>query len=305
VNPFERIISWFATSEIPKGEQEKCADLITSHLSYIEKICEKVVLQRKYEPDYVDINGFSRIASPSETIPENAKDELVTAVMDHLKENDFKVVRDFRGDAKFTTYLATVISSICVNSGRRKDGRSRVRERAKKMDEVGQRIYMLRYEWKYSLNDIQNCLSINHGIEISIDQINNYLELMQGRGKKKFTFPGEEGYIIFSSEGSAGLQGELVVPCMGSNPEKIYAERESSALAVEVLSECLGTLNGEDFLILRMRLPVNDDEEPRTFREIAKFCAISEDKAERTVSRILHKFREIIVSKRLSLKDLI
>jgi DNA-directed RNA polymerase specialized sigma24 family protein len=91
------------------------ARLIVDHLPYIEKQCRRAA----------ESPGNYR----SDADVDNEADHLLTEVLDHLKADDFKVLRDFRGSSKLTTYLTAVISNLVVDIIRTRKGRSRAGER--------------------------------------------------------------------------------------------------------------------------------------------------------------------------------
>ena len=85
--PFKAI---FSRKSAPRTEEETdYARLIVDHLPYIEKQCRRAA----------ESPGSYR----SDSDVDNEADYLLTEVIDHLKADDFKVLRDFRGDAKITT----------------------------------------------------------------------------------------------------------------------------------------------------------------------------------------------------------
>ena len=115
----------------PPNEATDYARLIVDHLPYIEKQCRRAA----------ESPGSYRFGSDVD----NEADYLLTEVIDHLKADDFKVLRDFRGDAKITTYLTSVISNFVVDIIRTRKGRSRAGERAKELGPVAEQLHKLVY----------------------------------------------------------------------------------------------------------------------------------------------------------------
>jgi hypothetical protein len=94
--PFKTV---FAKKTPPLSEATPdYARLIVDHLSFIE---------RQYRRTF-EFPGSYR----SEAAVDNDADHSLTEVLDHLKADDFKAPREFRGTAKLTTYLTTVISNL-------------------------------------------------------------------------------------------------------------------------------------------------------------------------------------------------
>jgi hypothetical protein len=84
VVPFKALFSRKVTPA-PEGTPDY-ARLIVDHLPFIEKQCRRAA----------DSSGVYRSTSDVD----NEADLLLTEVIDHLKTDDFKVLRDFRGTAK-------------------------------------------------------------------------------------------------------------------------------------------------------------------------------------------------------------
>jgi RNA polymerase sigma factor (sigma-70 family) len=305
LSPIEIIKSLLPNQAFAKAERRGFAELITKHLEFLDELCERII-QRKFKPWLVaEVGGYSVISVPDGTSPENAKEELVGAVMDHLQADDFAVVRSYSGKSSFRAFLTTVVSNLVVDQVRHREGRSRARERALKMGEFGQLVYDLVYEKRMSPAEAQSCLEVNHGICVSLDSILESLDQMSGWKLKK-VFPAEEiaSFIASSSEHDGAGVGELVVPDGRGTPETLFAEREVSDLAGMVVSDFLDSLSGEEKLLIRMRFPCDEEEKPKPFREIGEILGMSDDKSRREVDRILNEFRKKLISAGISMHDL-
>lgn len=81
-------------------ERPNYSCLIVDHLPYIEKQCRKAA----------DSPGNSR----SEVDIDNEADQILTEVLDHLKTEDYKVLREFRGSAKLTTPTAGQLEDVVM-----------------------------------------------------------------------------------------------------------------------------------------------------------------------------------------------
>src|ERR1700692_2803605 len=77
------------------------ARLIVDHLPHMERQCRRA--------------AESSDSHRSDADADNEADHLLTEIIDHLKADDYKVLREFRGNSKLTTYLTTVISNLVVD----------------------------------------------------------------------------------------------------------------------------------------------------------------------------------------------
>ncbi len=106
--------------------------MINEQLDFIEKQSYKIV-KLKFADKKTGENAKIEI--------ENRALELSNNVLDKLKKEDFKILRNFNKKAKITTYLTTIISRQFVDIIRKKMGRSREKDRAKEFGDLGLRIY--------------------------------------------------------------------------------------------------------------------------------------------------------------------
>lgn len=306
VSPLELAKNLFRKIDARKEQRDRFASLVTEHSSFIDELCAQLVARNRSAHHMAGLDGFSLLTTPDRTDQENEKDELFVAVIDHLTSDDFKVLRKFKHESKFSTYLTSVVSRLEIDIVRHKRGRSRAKERAAKMGDVAAKLYDLVYGKKYTSVEAQGCLEASFGIRVGIEHVNELLEQMHGRVKEgSFPHDGPTGFLAISSAEAEADGVELVIPELEKTPEKLVAKRQRSDLAGRVISEFQGSLSGQDKLIFRMRFPMNEEEEPMTCREIGQFVDMSEDKVQRTIDKILKNYRERLISKGISLDDLI
>jgi hypothetical protein len=115
----------------PEGSGDH-ARLITDNLAFIEKHCRRAVLRTMTTGAGAPDDGVAGSLSRDGIILDNQADELLNEVLDRLKADNFKALREFKGRAKLTTYITTIISNLIIDLARQKKGRSRARERAKR-----------------------------------------------------------------------------------------------------------------------------------------------------------------------------
>ena len=270
-------------------ERPDYARLIVDLLPFIEKQCRKAV----------DAPGNSR----SEADIDNEADYLLTEVLDHLKSEDYKVLREFRGSAKLTTYLTTVIANLVVDLVRKRKGRSRARERAKGLGPLAEQLYELVYGRGYTLANAHGHLVLSHGIGESEDDLRVLLDQIGGRnvaayaGSTDWPYQGHE--VLIDDE------VELIVPDPARSAEELMIDNQRERRQEQAMADMLEGLSGDERLMLRLRYPATEDEEPRSVQEIAILLGQTEKAVDNRLRRILLRCRETLLSRGLSIDDLI
>ena len=277
------------------------ARLIVENLPYIEKQCRRSVSFNGDSGGFGSGTNFSQDCAASD----NEADELLNEALDHLRSDDFRVLRQYQGKAKLTTYLTTIISNLLIDLVRKKKGRSRVKERAREMGEVAERLYEAVYGRGYSLGEAHGFLQTTWGITASHAELGAMLEAM--RGRESFLAPADAGACWpYTGTEIATEDGiELVVTDPAHSAERMLADDQRERSTRRLLDTVLGELSGEDRLILSLRFPSDDTEEPRTNREIAEMLNLTEKAVDNRVRRALNRCRQMILGQGLSLNDLI
>ena len=280
------------TRKIPRPPMEERPDyarLIVDHLPFIEKQCRKAV----------DSHGYSR----SEADIDNEADHLLTEVLDHLKSEDYKVLRDFRGSAKLSTYLTTVIANMVVDLVRKRKGRSRARERAKGLGPLAEQLHELVYGRGYNLANAHGHLVLSHGISESEDDLRILLDQIGGRNVAACAvatdWPCQGREVLVDDE------VELIVPDPARSAEEFMIDNQRERRREQAMADMLEELSGEECFMLRLRYPATEDEEPRSVREIAILLGQTEKAVDNRLRRMLLRCRETLLSRGLSLDDLI
>jgi RNA polymerase sigma factor (sigma-70 family) len=282
-----------ARKMMPDSGDQDYARLITDNLSYIERQCRKAVSQ-----------GGSHswdAALYNEVQVDNDSDELLTELLDHLKADDYRVLRAFKGTAKITTYITTVIANLVIDLVRKKKGRSRAKERSREFGTLGERLYELVFVRGYSLSNAHGHLVLADGISENEDELRVMLERIRGR---------EDGTVVAEwpyqgKEIEEDGEVEVIVADPARNAEELIVEGQRDSLAQRVLAELLDTLTGEERLMVRMRFPQGEDEEGKSPREIAALLGQTEKAVDNRIRRILMRCRENLLGRGLSLDDLI
>jgi hypothetical protein len=143
---------------INKGE-DYYKKLIVDNHTFIEKQCGKAcaIFDRRISSTSVSAGESLEIGNQSihfVSSDEIDPDTLVNEVIDRLRADNYKVLREFRGHSELTTYIGTIISNLVVDLIRKQKGRSRTKERAKAMGPIGDRLYELVFEKRYPLEEV-------------------------------------------------------------------------------------------------------------------------------------------------------
>lgn len=263
--------------------------LIVDHLQYIESQCRRAV------------SGQGGSRDGGDTDCENRVDELLTEVLDHLRADDFKVLREYQGGAKITTYLTAVIANLTVDLLRKRRGRSRARERAAEFGRLGEELYELVVVRGYTVAEAHGQLASGDRSR-SFDEVRACVERIRGRSPEpSFTdaWP-YQGKEVVTDDGL-----EIVIPDPAGTAEDLLAGHQQKSLCRRVLGEVLDVLSGEERLMLRLRFPPDEDEPPRTVREIAAIVGLSEKAVDNRLRRILVRCRELLLKRGVALDDLV
>ena len=202
-------------------------------------------------------------------------------VLDHLTAYDYKVLREFKNRSKITTYLTTIISRLFIDIQRKHKGRSRAKEWARKIGPVGEKLYKLVFEKGYSVDEAYEYLRTPESITESFDEIQMMVEKMRGRQ-------------------TSGLPQ---MPIMGNDPEQDLVTKQREELIKKVFNETLSELSNEEKLLIRMRFPLSDDEEPKSLLEIGRMLHTTEKAVDSRIRRILAKLKEKMLRHGLSIND--
>lgn len=280
----------FSRKSAPQSEEEPdYARLIVDHFSYIERQCRRAAESPGRYLSDIDV--------------ENEADLLLTEVIDHLKADDFKVLREFRGKSKLTTYLTAVISNLVVDIIRARKGRSRAAERAKELGPIAEQLHKLVYGLGYTLADSHGHLVASHGIGESENELQVMLQYI--RGKDGVAHPSTAGWPHMGREVVVDNEVEIVIPDTAKGVDEQLIDHQKEQKSEQIIGTLMEGLSGEERFMLRLRFPVAETESQKSIREIAALTGQSEKSVDNRLRRILMRCREILLSRGLSLDDLI
>jgi hypothetical protein len=160
--------------------------LITDNIEYIEKQCHKTcgVYKKKTISIHqkIDRSPDSQIESMRViTSGEIDPDTLFNEVLDRLKENNFRVLKDFKNLSKLTTYITTIIAHLIIDIKRKIEGRNRASERARTIGPLGEKLFDLVFIKGYPLEEAFRFLKKTDGITETIGDIEMMVEKIRGR----------------------------------------------------------------------------------------------------------------------------
>jgi RNA polymerase sigma factor (sigma-70 family) len=228
---------------------------------------------------------------------------LFNAVIDRLRQDAFRVLREFTSRASITTYLTTIVVNLARDRYRSEKGRNRSRERAEQHGEVGNLLHQLVIEKEFTPEAAHEWLTREKGIAISLSRIIDIITDLKGR--RRLTIDPNAAAVVIDDD--ADETGEVHFTLRDERPLQderlIGAHRE--LLRKQVLDEFIGGLSGEERLMFRMRFPADEEEEAKSFSEIARFTGLTEKAVDHRVRRLLAGFREKLLKRGIGLDDLL
>jgi RNA polymerase sigma factor (sigma-70 family) len=210
-------------------------------------------------------------------------DTLFNEVLDRLKADSYKVLRDFENRSKLTTYITTIIAHLVIDIKRKIDGRNRIKERAKALGPTGEKLYDLVFIKGYPAPEAYDSLQTTEKIKETFDEFQMIVEKIRGH------------------QTSAPQQQ----PITKNTPEQDLISKQREELTKKVLNETLSELSNEERLLIRMKFPLSDDEEPKSLSEIGKMLHTTEKAVDSRIRRILTKLKEKMLRHGLSFDDFI
>lgn len=286
-----------------RGGSEEYARLIVDNLRYIEEQCRKAVVHpyRSVSAHHFREGKFTY----ADITQENEANELLNEVLDLLRKDDHKALREYRGSAQLTTYITTIINNQLVNIIRSKKGRSRALDRAKEMGNTAERLYELVYVKGFSLSEAHDGLVDIFGIQEPMERLRQMLDRMRGRATVFAAVADGDMLLVPGREVITDEGVELIQTDPTENPEERLSSNQRRAMGRQVILELLESLSGEEKLMIALRFPFDDEEETKSVREIADMLGRTEKAVDNQIRRILKRFRATLLERGLALDDLI
>lgn len=276
--------------------EDKYSRLIVDNLEFIERQCRRAVARgMPANDDYAEAVNL-----------DNEADEALVEALDRLKANDYRALREFQGTAKLTTYITTIIANLVVDIVRARKGRSRARERAQDMGDTAIRLHDMVYTRGLSVANAQVALEVNFGIREPLDLLHDLLGRMRGRAESQVHVPDGSAWLAPGQkivDDNGGVEVEVADP--HATVEKQIMNRQRQVLARQTVEELRRSLTGKERFMVQLRFPADEDEKPKTMREIGELVGLSEKAVDTCIRRILKRYREMMLRRGLALDDLI
>jgi RNA polymerase sigma factor (sigma-70 family) len=266
--------------------------LLVEHLTYIEKQCRNACRSDRvaglHGAQWVPGTGYSVSAISAVAVD---PDVLYVSILNLLEANDYKVLREFNGTSKLTTYLTTVISHHLIDLIRKEKGRSRAKQRAKLLGQTGELVYELVYGRGHSIGETHETLKIVHEIECSEKDIQSILDKIN-----RARTSANSGVETTQNALGSATGDPLSILDSRPGPEQAVANEQTTRMMNTLIREVLDNLDGEDLLILRLRHP-EGERKPISIAEIGRMLGKSEKAVDKKIRKILIRCRERLLEK--------
>jgi RNA polymerase sigma factor (sigma-70 family) len=285
-----------------KKEGQKSAvfqGMINDHFPLIERQCFRVVRQQ--------LRGQGKYDSPVNI--ENEALELSNQVLDTLQRDNYRVLRQFKGNAKLSTYITTIVARQAVDMVRKKLGRSRQKERAQKLGKIGELIYEKVIRQGRPVPDVYRELKSTEGISESLAEIETIARKIKGKKNNPppsldmETNPVVRGGISIKTDGDE--REAVIIPDTGGDPQELLIEEQRKQRQKKVVRGVIARLSGDERMMLRLRFPAGEDEKPRKVEQISGLLGITQKAVYKRIDRLLKKCRLLLEQEGASIDELL
>ncbi len=270
--------------------------ILNDNLTYIEQQCRKIIHRKikmnPLNPDQLEIEI------------ENTALELINTVMDKLQANGFKILRQFNGKSKITTYMTTVISRTFVDQLRSKIGRNRDRERAEKLGPLGKQIYQLRHVEKLEREQVIRRIQEDIDQTAKAAEIDSMIDRIDAALKTKNLSTA----VTTGSPIKAGMKlpdDKIVVPDPGKGPEETLLLSEKKVKHRQAISHLLDQLSTEERFVLKNRFYQDDLPLKLRIEAISRALNMEKRNVYKKIDRLLKKCKKMLMEQGLDINELI
>lgn len=269
--------------------EEDYKQQISQHFEFIEKQCYKALRLRQGD-----------FASEGEALNlENEALELSNQVLDILRRDDYRVLREFKGQSRFTTYLTAIISRRAVDMIRKKRGRGREKERAKEWGDTGLLVYQRVIKENIPPQQVYNELKAANRFNGTLEELETMVTRIRGSNP---AMPAN-GTVV--RNGIVLDDDRYIVPDTGGNPRQILEESQRRRQMQEVLSKIVSQLNGEERILLRMRFPTREGRKPVPVEQVAQVLGIAPKAVYKRVARLIKKCKQQLEQQGVDIHDIL
>jgi len=295
---FTRISSLFKQRDQNLSSGSDAPDrLLFDNYEFLRKCCARVAgisPLRFIGSPHIDVDARQEIAA----------EELLNDLIDKLRKDDFKALREYTGKSGITTYLTTIVVNLARDRYRSATGRIRPGKQIDGYGEIGRLLQQLVMEKGFSVEAAHEWLLREKDATCSLEQVFEMVTALKNR-KKAVSDPDMPKVIIEAD--SDDEQGDICYTLVDAQPlqDEHLADVERQHLRDRVLHDFISGLSGEELIMLRMRFPAGDEEEPKSFAEIGQLTGMTEKAADHRIRRILTSFREKLLLQGIGLDDLL
>lgn len=231
------------------------AELFLSHLAHIERVIQCVC--RRYHCNAEEAEEF-------------AAEVRIRLIVD-----DYAVLRKFKQESSFETYLTTVVQRLYLDWRNHHWGKWRPSAEARRLGQLGVRLEELARDG-YTFEESCEILRTNHRVPLSIAELAKLAARLPHRLPRRI-------------EGEDWLEGLL---CGRPSPDEQVFVKELAcerSRVLGVLRQAVGRLSSEDRLLLRVRF-----EAESQIAILATSRRVEPKRIYRRLERILRKLRRAL-----------
>lgn len=271
-------------------------NLITDNFEFIEKQCFKAIKLK--------LGNHSSTGNPINV--ENEALELNNHVLDTLQRDDYRALKEFKGNARITTYITAIISRLAVDMIRKKLGRSREKERAKEMGDTGMLVYQRAIKDGCSPAEVLKELQADLGYTGSQAELETMIQKIKGKNPvppAANCSNGSGGSAV--KTGTVVGENEYIIPDTRRDPQRIVMEDQRKNKIHQAVQSVITHLDGEERILLRMRFPPDDKEKPASTAQVSKILGISQKAVYKRITRLLKKCKDQLDREGVNIHDLL
>jgi RNA polymerase sigma factor (sigma-70 family) len=213
-------------------------------------------------------------------------------IFEKLSEDNYRRLRSFRGDCKFTTWLTTVCRNLCLDYLAPPEMPAPI----KRLSEVHQIAFDLFYRKEYSHSECFGILTINHGFQLSygeflhvMDEINATFTDVAIRRVVHYLRTRVLSSLDADTTDEEGERGINHMVYDDRTPEREVITNENIEVLERIkdaLRRCLASLSNHEQMLIRLRFW--RDQKPR---DIAKLMNITAKQASKSTINAMNKLR--------------
>lgn len=276
-------------------DPQRYRDLISENLKFVEERC-----YRAY--------GIASARYGAQDVPlANRADALMVEVLDHLRADNYRVLREYKGRSSMKRYLEVVIANKVVDIYRRKEGRSRAADEARKMGDVGVRLYELVFETGLPVAEAHDLIAAETDYDGGVEALEEMAERIRAKRKRGHVEVPLGGYAHEGEEeGRAALRvvkddsGSLTVPDDSMGPERAFMENRRESASAKAIAELARLLSPEEKLMVKMRYNGG-----MKVKDIAAALGLTEKGAYRAFDSLLARCRKALSDMGFGPEDLL